>query len=52
MLPRLLYQELDSYNSIRDFVRCAHLESLHNHDAVVESVKGYEMGLGDSRSVV
>ena len=43
---RLLYQELDSYNSIRDFVvRCAHLESLHSHDAVSRSCKGLPNGL-------
>lgn len=43
---RLLYQELDSYNSIRDFVvRCAHLESLHSHDAVSRICKGLPHGL-------
>ena len=43
---RLLYQELDSYNSIRDFVvRCAHLESLHSHDAVSRICKGLPNGL-------
>jgi GTP cyclohydrolase I len=43
---RLLYQELDSYNSIRDFVvRCAHLESLHSHDAISRICKGLPNGL-------
>ena len=43
---RLLYQELDSYNSIKDFVvRCAHLESLHSHDAVSRICKGLPNGL-------
>ena len=43
---RLLYQDLDSYNSIRDFVvRCAHLESLHSHDAVSRICKGLPNGL-------
>ena len=43
---RLLYEELDSYNSISDFVvRCAHLESLHSHDAVSRICKGLPNGL-------
>ena len=43
---RLLYEELDSYNSVRDFVvRCAHLESLHSHDAVSRICKGLPNGL-------
>lgn len=43
---RLLYKELDSYNSIRDFViRCTHLESLHSHDAVSRICKGLPSGL-------
>ena len=43
---RLLYEELDSYNSIHDFVvRCAHLESLHSHDAVSRICKGLPNGL-------
>ncbi len=43
---RLLFQELDSYNSIRDFVvRCVHLESLHSHDAVSRICKGLPNGL-------
>jgi GTP cyclohydrolase I len=43
---RLLYDELDSYNSIRDFVvRCSHFESLHSHDAVSRICKGMPNGL-------
>lgn len=43
---RLLYQELDRYNSIQDFVvRCAHYESLHSHDAVSRICKGVPNGL-------
>jgi GTP cyclohydrolase I len=43
---RLLYDELDSYNSIRDFVvRCIHMESLHSHDAVSRICKGLPNGL-------
>lgn len=43
---RLIYQELDDFNSIRDFVvRCAHLESLHSHDAVSRICKGLPNGL-------
>lgn len=43
---RLLYKELDSYHSIHDFVvRCAHLESLHSHDAVSRICKGLPNGL-------
>lgn len=43
---RLLYEELDSYNSVRDFVvRCSHLESLHSHDAVSRICKGVPNGL-------
>jgi GTP cyclohydrolase I len=43
---RLLYAELDSYNSIRDFVvRCVHMESLHSHDAVSRICKGLPNGL-------
>ncbi|MTI87041.1 MAG: GTP cyclohydrolase I FolE2 [Balneolaceae bacterium] len=43
---RLLYEELDSYNSIRDFVvRCVHMESLHSHDAVSRICKGLPNGL-------
>lgn len=43
---RLLYEELDTYNSIRDFVvRCNHMESLHSHDAVSRICKGIPNGL-------
>ena len=43
---RLLYKELDSYHSIHDFVvRCAHLESLHSHDAISRICKGLPNGL-------
>lgn len=43
---RLLYNELDQDNEIRDFVvRCAHLESLHSHDAVSRICKGLPNGL-------
>ncbi|WP_421774125.1 GTP cyclohydrolase FolE2 [Gracilimonas sp.] len=43
---RLLYDELDSYNSIRDFVVCCvHMESLHSHDAVSRICKGLPNGL-------
>jgi GTP cyclohydrolase I len=43
---RLLYQELDSYTSIQDFVvRCNHMESLHSHDAVSRICKGVPGGL-------
>lgn len=43
---RLLYDELDSYNSIHDFVvTCVHMESLHSHDAVSRICKGLPNGL-------
>ena len=43
---RLLYEELDSYTSISDFVvRCNHMESLHSHDAVSRICKGVPGGL-------
>lgn len=43
---RLLYDELDSYNSIHDFVvKCIHMESLHSHDAVSRICKGLPNGL-------
>jgi GTP cyclohydrolase IB len=43
---RLLYDELNSDERIRDFVvRCAHLESLHSHDAVSRICKGVPNGL-------
>jgi len=43
---RLLYDELNKEERIRDFViRCAHLESLHSHDAVSRICKGISGGL-------
>lgn len=43
---RLLYEELNDIPSIHDFVvRCAHLESLHSHDAVSRICKGIPGGL-------
>lgn len=43
---RLLYDELNQEERIRDFVvRCAHLESLHSHDAVSRICKGVPNGL-------
>lgn len=43
---RLLYDELNKDERIRDFVvRCAHLESLHSHDAVSRICKGLPNGL-------
>lgn len=42
---RLLYEQLDSEPSIVDFqVACAHLESLHSHDAVAVINKGVSGG--------
>ena len=42
---RLLYRELDRDPRIRDFqVACAHLESLHSHDAVSVICKGVKGG--------
>ncbi|MGB0369914.1 MAG: GTP cyclohydrolase FolE2 [Opitutales bacterium] len=42
---RLLHQGLDAHPSIADFqVACAHLESLHSHDAVAVMVKGIDGG--------
>lgn len=54
---RLLYEALDSDPRIFDFqVACAHLESLHNHDAVAVVNKGVDRGfpghLDDFRSLV
>lgn len=38
---RLLYEQFDSDHRIRDFqIACAHLESLHSHDAVAVINKG------------
>ncbi len=43
---RLLFANLDPHPSIKDFVaRCAHLESLHSHDAVSRICKGIPCGL-------
>jgi len=43
---RLLYERFIKDERIEDFkVICAHLESLHNHDAVGVIVKGVEGGL-------
>lgn len=43
---RLLYDELNRDERIHDFVvRCAHLESLHSHDAVSRICKGLPNGL-------
>ncbi len=42
---RLLYEQLDSESRIVDFqVACAHLESLHSHDAVAVINKGISGG--------
>jgi len=42
---RLLYEQLDAEPRIVDFqVACAHLESLHSHDAVAVINKGVEHG--------
>ena len=43
---RLVYEELDADSHIKDFqVACAHLESLHSHDAVSVINKGLPNGL-------
>lgn len=43
---RLMYDVLNDDNRIRDFVvRCAHLESLHSHDAVSRICKGVPNGM-------
>jgi len=43
---RLLYDQLNEDDDIKDFVvRCAHLESLHSHDAVSRICKGVPNGL-------
>lgn len=42
---RLLYREIDAEPRIRDFqIACAHLESLHSHDAVAVVNKGVPGG--------
>ncbi|MEM9227550.1 MAG: GTP cyclohydrolase FolE2 [Verrucomicrobiota bacterium] len=47
---RLIYEQLDSEPRIKDFqVACAHLESLHSHDAVAVINKGLPGGFtGDA----
>ena len=43
---RLLYDVLNEEDRIKDFVvRCAHLESLHSHDAISRICKGVQNGL-------
>lgn len=43
---RLLYDVLNEEERIKDFVvRCAHLESLHSHDAISRICKGVRNGL-------
>ncbi|MGC9450688.1 MAG: GTP cyclohydrolase FolE2 [Oceanipulchritudo sp.] len=54
---RLLYEALDGEPRIFDFqIACAHLESLHSHDAVAVINKGVERGfsghIDDFRSLV
>jgi GTP cyclohydrolase I len=45
---RLLYEQLDGEPKIVDFqVACAHLESLHSHDAVAVINKGVPGGFTD-----
>ena len=42
---RLLYEQLDADRRIRDFqIACAHLESLHSHDAIAVLTKGLRDG--------
>ena len=42
---RLLHRELNTRPEIQDFqIACAHLESLHSHDAVAVMVKGIDGG--------
>ncbi len=46
---RLLYERLDADRRIRDFqIACAHLESLHSHDAVAVIAKGLPGGFDAS----
>ena len=54
---RLLYREFDGDRRIKDFqIACAHLESLHSHDAVSVICKGVKGGFTadfqDFRSLV
>ena len=42
---RLLHRELNTRPEIQDIqIACAHLESLHSHDAVAVMVKGIDGG--------
>jgi len=46
---RLLYERFDADSRIRDFqIACAHLESLHSHDAVAVVCKGQPNGFDAS----
>jgi GTP cyclohydrolase I len=46
---RLLYERFDADRKIRDFqIACAHLESLHSHDAVAVVCKGLPNGFDAS----
>jgi GTP cyclohydrolase I len=48
---RLLYEQFDADRRIRDFqIACAHLESLHSHDAVAVVCKGLPNGFDASFS--
>lgn len=54
---RLLYEAVDSDSRISDFqIACAHLESLHSHDAVAVINKGVDHGfsgnIDDFRSLI
>lgn len=54
---RLLYEQLDQDPRIKDFeVACAHLESLHSHDAVSVIAKGvpggYRADFSDFKSLI
>ena len=46
---RLLYEQVDADRRVRDFqIACAHLESLHSHDAVAVVCKGLPNGFDAS----
>jgi len=54
---RLVYQQLNRDPRIKDFeIACAHLESLHSHDAVSVIAKGvpggYQAGFSDFNSLI
>lgn len=54
---RLVYEQLDSDPRIKDFeVACAHLESLHSHDAVSVIAKGvpggFQASFSDFKSLI